>query len=565
MAVSISAFDSSNEPYYDGFVEGGKRIANDESDGVRAKFRWDITDNITFNLAGFTFNSSGPASLLTPNTAPSNSPLAAGLEAEDGYNAEFDSPVDQELENEVYYTSIEWGLKPFDVKVLASTQLISTNYSYDFDGTDSPLVSFITKNQYADVNTAELQLLSNENSWGSNWLSWIVGAYYFDSIQGFDPVTLQVSLLSGVLDGLPPALTDLIGDLAPGVLPTGDIDLRALISTESIAGFFQATADVTEWLSITIGGRYQDELREVIKSSSELGTDDGGGTFLANFSDGRHETTYSFKPKISFDFRPFAERDFLLYVTYQEALKSGTYNVVTLSDEPDFVLPEELEAYEIGLKSTWMDGLIRFNMAGFIYKQKNLQVQFVSAFQGGAVSFENAGGAEVDGFDFDATIALFPSLIENLVMTASGAYLNAQFTEYENARGYDDSTGTVFQDGDYSGNDTPRTPEWSATFGLNKSFFFENSVIELGSDVYYNSGFYYLPQNTEESYQDEYHIVNARVSYMYEPWGLRVTAFGNNLENKKYSDGLFQTDFGVLSHLAKPVTYGLKINWELQN
>ena len=198
-----------------------------------------------------------------------------------------------------------------------------------------------------------------------------------------------------------------------------------------------------------------------------------------------------------------------------------------------------------------------------MYEQKNQQIQFVSALQGGAVSFENAGGSEVDGFDFDATVQLLPSLINDLIMTASGAYLNGQFTDYAGARGYDEDTGLVFEDGDYSGNVIPRTPEWSATLGLNKSFFFDTSVIEIGSDVYYNSGFYYLPQNSKASHQEEYHVVNARVSYMYEPWGLRVTAFGNNLENKKYTDGVFQTDFGVLSHLAKPVNYGLKVNWEL--
>ncbi|MGB1907681.1 MAG: hypothetical protein ACPHN3_10115, partial [Spongiibacter sp.] len=118
----------------------------------------------------------------------------AFIQAEDGYTAEFDSPVDQTLENEVYYASVEWALEPFDVKLLASTQFIETAYSYDYDGSSSPLITFDGKIQYADVDTAELQILSNEYSWGSEWLSWIVGAYYFESVQGFDPTVLQISL-----------------------------------------------------------------------------------------------------------------------------------------------------------------------------------------------------------------------------------------------------------------------------------------------------------------------------------------------------------------------------------
>ena len=56
-AVSASAFENSSEPYYNGFVDGGKPIADDESDGIRLKARWDITENLTLNLAGFTYHS----------------------------------------------------------------------------------------------------------------------------------------------------------------------------------------------------------------------------------------------------------------------------------------------------------------------------------------------------------------------------------------------------------------------------------------------------------------------------------------------------------------------------
>ena len=571
-AVSASAFENSSEPYYNGFVDGGKPIADDESDGIRLKARWDITENLTLNLAGFTYHSNGPGSLITTNSEPGEA-FKLLLTEEEGYNAEFDAPVDQVLDNEVYYASLEWGLDPFDLKLLASTQLIETSFSYDFDGTSLPLVTFGSSKQFADVDTAELQILSNENSWGSDWMSWIVGAYYFEGTQGFDTVDLQLAdldLTAGTVAGiqLPPAVIGLLGGVLNGVglggvVPSGTIPLTAIVGTESVSAFFQATFDVTDWLSVTVGGRYQDEYREVIKSKSELETLNGGGITIVDFSDGRNDTTYSFKPKVSFDIRPFADREVLVYLSYQEALKSATYNVVTLYDEPDYVEPEELTAYEIGVKSEWLDGRLRINAAAFQYEQTNQQVQFVSALQGGAVSFENAGGSEVNGFDFDTTVQLVPSLINDLIMTFSGAYLNAQFTDYTGARGYSEETGLVFEGGDYTGNVIPRTPEWTATLGLNKSFFFDSSVIEIGTDVYYNSGFFYLPQNTEASFQGEYHIVNARISYLYEPWNLRVTAFGNNLEDKKYTDGLFQTDFGVLSHLAKPVTYGLKVNWEL--
>jgi len=45
----------------------------------------------------------------------------------------------------------------------------------------------------SDVQTAELQVVSNESSWGSDWLKWIGGLYYFSSVQGFNPVGFGVA------------------------------------------------------------------------------------------------------------------------------------------------------------------------------------------------------------------------------------------------------------------------------------------------------------------------------------------------------------------------------------
>ena len=54
-------------------------------------------------------------------------------------------------------------------------------------------------------------------------------------------------------------------------------------------------------------------------------------------------------------------------------------------------------------------------------------------------------------------IQVLPSHVDNLIATVSGAYLNGQFTDYTGARGYDEDTGLVFENGDYTGNVIPRT------------------------------------------------------------------------------------------------------------
>ncbi|HKY91114.1 MAG TPA: hypothetical protein VJM11_08740, partial [Nevskiaceae bacterium] len=66
-----------------------------------------------------------------------------------------------------------------------------------------------------------------------------------------------------------------------------------------------------------------------------------------------------------------------------------------------------------------------------------------------------------------------------------------------------------------------------------------------------------------QSHQDGYDVFGARVSYLYEGWGLRLTAFCKNLGDEKYTAGTLQTDFGSLTTLAPPRTYGLRLNWDL--
>ena len=580
-AFSVSAFYNSEDTYYEGSTSDGVALPQDTGKGARVKARWVPAENLDLTLSAFRLNQSGAGSLFTPNIAPSQL-FRTIIQPQQGFDADLSYPVLSNLNNTVFYAEVNANFAPFDVKLLASDQDIQTAYSYDYDGSDVPIAGFDAEKQYARVKSAELQLLSNPSSWGADWLNWIGGVYCFTGKQGFDPVNFALvdfDLAGGSLAGaqVPRVLTDaLISVLGPlDVVPNLRLPLKALLGTDSIAAFAQATATVTDWFSVTIGARYQVEDRSVLKSSSHVETLSGDflpvplcdgvnggdltGCFDPNFDLDRR--TKSFKPKVSFDFRPID--DVLVYLSYQQALKSSTFNAVTLYDAPEFVKPEELDAYEVGVKSKLFDGLMTVNAAAFQYDIENAQVQFVSVVQGGAVSFENAGKTRIRGIDFDTLVLILPDSIDDLVLTASGAFLDGEYTDYRNARGYDEVTGLAFQNGDFSGNETVRTPKFSGVLGLSKTFQFGSGALELATDAYYNKGFYFSPQNSEASLQDAYTLLNARISYLYAPWQLRVTVFGSNLTDKRYQAGQFATDFGTNAYLGAPVSYGVRLNWDL--
>lgn len=569
LAISVSGVLSDTGSYYDGVI-GGEPIPNDSTRGARFKIGWAPTDNFDLVLSALSLRLDGIGSYVAPTGEPS--PLLGSLlliRPQQDYNAQIGAPSYSRIDNNIYYGQARLQLDGFDIKLLGSVQDIVSSSLYDFDGSPMPLVGFNPDHFFGDITTGELQLLSNAGSWGSDWLQWIVGGYYFDGRQGFTPIDLivaEIDLAAGRLLGvqIPPLLSGLLDPFQALLnLPSGRITVNGVLDTESLSAFGQFTAAMTDWFSLTFGVRYQDEKRILVESSAGLQGDDGGAIVnYLNFAQ-RENTTRSVKPKVSLDFRPLGNT--LLYVSYQEAIKTATYNAVNVLGTPALVEPEDMTAYELGLKTDFFGGHMRLNTAIFDYEIDNIQVQFVSLLNGGVVSFENAGSARIRGIDFDTTIELFPRSVEALVMTLSGAYIpHAKYTDYRNASGYRPVTGLYSANNDYTGNRTVRTPKFSGNAGLSKTFFVNTGSIELASDIYYNAGFSYLAQGCELAYACEpsYYTVNARVSYLHEPWGLRLTLFGHNVTDEKYTNSKFVTDFGAQWYLAPPASYGVRLNWD---
>ncbi|WP_299688656.1 TonB-dependent receptor [Hydrocarboniphaga sp.] len=581
LAVSASGIYNSSDNYYEFRDDSPQQhIPREVSRGARLKARWQPVEDIDLTLGYFRLEQDGFNTALQPNTAPSLLMRDLGAQPQPrDFKASVDAPISFEIDNTVLYGQLAWTNPWFDTKLLGSDQKMRNQGYTDFDGTPEPVASFSSP-VFADIDTAELQILSNKETPWHEHFEWITGLYYIKAHQGLHA---SLGLLGGEQAGvlgiplgavdelygaLPAGLQNLLGNLPS---PSGVLArLSGISELESTAVFAQGTGYVTDRLSLILGGRYQTEKRKLLNSSFGLEGLDGGQTTLISFApDSRHESNVS--PKVSLNYK--ATDDALLYLSWQKGFKSGTFNVINIYNQPEYVKPEQITAIELGLKTELFDKLIRFNTAVFQSKIEDLQVQFLSLFSGGAVTLENAGGARIRGADFDMLAQLFPSKIDNLVLTASGAYLDAKYTDYPNGSGYYnayDASGNVrsdsfglynFGSGDYSGNRMVRTPKFSGTLGLSKTFATGHGPIEVAGDLYYTSSYYYLPQNTKVFEESAYTILSARISYLYEPANVRVTLFGDNLGDTTHSYGQFLTDFGRLEPLAPPLTVGLRVNW----
>ncbi len=584
-ALSVSGVTSKVDPYYtlvtddlgplDAPPDGP--ILPEKNHGARVKMRWTPTDALDFTVSAYHLFQTGSGSLVSALRDPSPLATAVGVMPETAdYEVHKNEDSVLRVVTDTVSSQAKWSLPWFDLKAIGGYQDLRTkNARYDYDYSAKDLVTFFTRNAFNRVTTGEFQITSNDDSWNADRFKWIGGLYYLHSIGGYDPIGFGVNAVPplpgiGLID---PAI---VGDITaaaqgflggiPGVDPVDgaiNLNIYGVLETHAKSVFLQGTWDWTDWFATTLGGRYQKEDRFLIDQRVEAVSADGSNEANVFTFNEPKVKQHNFTPKVSLDFRPMD--DVLVYLSYTKGYKSGTYNGIAIYTTPSYVEPEEVDAYEVGIKSTFLDGNLRFNAAAFQTETKNLQVTFVSLTNGGAITFENAGEARTRGAEFDAILVPMPETNSGLVLTAGAAYLDSIFTSYENASGYDEDTGLFFnKTGDFTGNRIPRSPKLSGTVGANQLLETAWGPFEIGVDYYMNDGFYYTGQNTQVARQKAYALLNARASWTYEPWNVKLTVFGQNLDDETYSYGAFTADFGTGYTLAPPRTYGLRLNWSFE-
>lgn len=578
-AIDLSAYRSEQEYYLDG-TSAGKPLRDEISRGLRVKARWAPLDWAELNLA-FTRTRNQGNGAIGQNLNPSPLGRQSGIEPpEDRREVNVDERLYGVADTRVVSGQLNFYAPWLDIKLLASDQLNSLLYNYDFDGSTEPLVSFNVPGHPADIQQSEIQLISNEGHPWSSWLDVTAGAFFFENIQGFDPVEITVGNNSALnesrqafVDSLAESPLNLdVGDLA-GTQRLYRARAEAQVATKSKGYYLQFTAALTDWFSLTLGGRYQDEERGLHKSNVTFVLGDTEAPNRVDWTefDARdkddnprpiNDTTKGFYPKVTLDFRPFDD-DTLVFLSWQKAEKAHAYNAFAVYLPAQYIYPERITAAELGIKTSFFDGLTRLSAAYFEYDIDDLQTQYVSLFTGGALAFENAPEANSKGADLDLITELFPSKFNGLALSLNVGYVDAKFGSYPDAAGYDEETGVFSNDNDFSGNRQTRTPQWSGSVALTKFWVLGNSELEVGANYYYNDGFFYSASNDPNYEQEQYSLYGAFAKYSYLPWRMSARFYGRNLKDEFYTQGVISTDFGGVFTVAQGRSYGLTLSWEM--
>jgi iron complex outermembrane recepter protein len=104
--------------------------------------------------------------------------------------------------------------------------------------------------------------------------------------------------------------------------------------------------------------------------------------------------------------------DHLLYASYSRGYKSGGINppLQPIFAVSDSFKPEFVNSFEIGSKNTFLDGTLRFNLTGFYYQYKALQLSRIVA----RTSVNDNVDAEVYGLEAEAIIKPSREMLVNI-------------------------------------------------------------------------------------------------------------------------------------------------------
>ncbi|TXS91853.1 TonB-dependent receptor plug domain-containing protein [Parahaliea maris] len=316
----------------------------------------------------------------------------------------------------------------------------------------------------------------------------------------------------------------------------------ATLRTESLSVFGQGEYDLTDNLTAVLGARWITDEKEYTNDSqcaapSENLTEIVFGEFYEDclvyssfdpddplivefpgtYKDDRDDNMDAFTAKLNYQ----VTEDVLLYGGFSRGAKAGGFNVptdgFTYLDELTFD-PEELDAWEVGVKSKFWDGKAQLNAAAFYYDYKNYHA-FTFA---GVTNLVKNAAAESQGGE-----------IELILTPAEGWYLSGGLSFLDTEL----SDIAANRDGSevYPAQDMVLSPEFSANWIVKKAWQFNSGgSIDFQIDGNYVGEQEYSANTSGVTQGDSYSLWNARMGYYSPSDKWEASVFVRNLTDEEY-------------------------------
>nr|WP_086492163.1 TonB-dependent receptor [Novosphingobium panipatense] len=483
---------------------------------------------------------------------------------------EADSHYQSEMAGYGVSGEVNWNLGGPTLTSITAYRWWDWNPANDGDSTSLPIV---TKAQQANRQrqfSQELRLASK--SGGS--FDYVIGAYYFwQIVRGYGASRYGPA---AALWNLPNANQT----IANAALDGFESNSTSTPETKTFAVFGQTDWHITDALTLTTGLRFTHEKKSGAFSQYWVDGADISG-FTAAQQTAINAIRTQFNPVTSYA-TSFTDDslsglvtlnwkvapDVNVYGSYSRGNKSGGLNLSVLPAgiDPD-VKPEKVDAFELGVKSQFLDRRATFNAAGFWTEISDYQTTITDLPAGAVVGrqyISNIPKVRSRGIEGEFNIAPTDSLAFN----ASATYTDATYVTYRNApQAFEYQNLGAIQD--LSGARLPGVPKWAWTIGAD----FNTVLGELGgkevgiyahADYAYRTNFNTSASNSAWAQIPGFGIANGRIGLRTEDGLWDFSIWAKNLFDEDYFVSLSAANTGaVTAQVGEPRTFGATLRTKL--
>lgn len=453
------------------------------------------------------------ASILTPAAAASLPP------GQTFYRRYFDTDGYEEQDTGALTARVEWDLPFATLTSISAYRDNEFSRFQDQDGTAA--FAYTLQSEQHDRSFSQEFRLSNSG----DRIDWVAGLYYYHA------ETDRVDTIETGPDfALPPAQNR-----------TAIYDND--ITVDSYAAFGQFTYRFTDALSATVGARYTVDEKESRQSITPL----LGAPF------GVHLTPdwESFDPAFTLSYQ--ASEDVMLYASARQGFKSGGFQSLPASAVIAGTVfePERVRAYELGIRSRFMDNRLQIN--GSLFRAQMQDQQILRVPTPAATFIDNAGETVTEGIDLSISFAPVSRFRIDWNSTLQGA----RFEEY--------ACATCAPAYNYTGNQQVRSPDFMTSLVLDYTQPIGIGDLRLRGEYSYQTDMYFDPGNARVDgfYQPAYGLLNARVTYLPPEGNWEISVFGKNLADEEYFRNIVPVSGAGVGTPGDPMTVGVSLNWRM--
>ncbi|WP_321397524.1 TonB-dependent receptor [Emcibacter sp.] len=517
----------------------GDKLNERDSIAYRAQLAVDVSEDMDVNFSFDGLNSDHLAFLgenLSDTLGTTTDPNAPE-EREVSYNV---NPLEK---RDLYGGGMTVNYRFADDHTLKSITAYRDNKVHYRNDTDYSPVDLIKIDYYDHYKqfTQEFQLISPDTS----RLGYVLGLYYYHQTSDTDRIVTNGD--QAFFLGNTPGTT---------VFNEGDV------TTNSYAAYADINYNITDRLTLNVGGRYTYEKKDVdwilngdFSGIFMIATDQKVDEHSDDYVSARASLSYAVSDRVN------------VYASYGSGFKSGGYNLdyVTQLDLIQGIEfnKETVRSYELGLKGALFDNKLIFNISAFLADYNDYQInQFVDL--GAGATAIRIGNVDVETKGIEAEVTWRP--LNGLELQGSVGLLDATFGSFP---------GGGAEGADVSGNDLIRAPEF--TFAASAQYETPLSGTDarllLRAEITHQGSFYTTEDNQSTKTLVDMSVVpfgkvdaltqvNARMGLLSENETWEIYAWVRNLFDKQQYIDSTRDFFGtIVSTPNDPRLYGVELIW----